>query len=94
VSAHLDELVQALRDCTPGDWAEPGDCAIHTEDACRLSDGELRFVALASGIETLLASDESAIEAWYYLPPRWRAAVCRWRGWPEEWGEPLTTEDG
>ncbi|GEM_PF-5532185 len=90
----LDELVQALMDCTPRDTesGDPGDCAFPTDDACRLSDGERRYVALASGVETLLSGYESAIEAWYALPPHWRAAVCRWRGWPEGWAAPLPSE--
>lgn len=91
MNERLNELVQDLRRCESG---ESGDCASPAAEACHLSDGERRFVALASGAERLLDGEESAIEAWYALPPQWRAAICLWRGWPGVWAEPLPSEEG
>ena len=83
MNERLDELVQALRDC------EQGDCMPYIEHAEEtLSDGELCYVALASGeVEGLLPewTGYSEIPAFFRLPPHWRVTVCRWRGWPEEW---------
>lgn len=51
-----------------------------------LSAGERCYVALAAGrYELLPRGYADPIEAWSRLDAPWRAAVCRARGWPEEW---------
>jgi hypothetical protein len=86
----LEDLVQRLRDC------EHGDCNPIEEEVeeSGLSDGQLCYVSLAANNSALLPewADDSEIPAFFRLPPHWRAAVCRWRGWPEEWAAPLPSE--
>ena len=53
-----------------------------------VSTGERCYIALASGCYNLLTDPADPIEAWFRLPPYYRAAVCRWRGWPKEWADP------
>ena len=77
----MSELVARMRELDAS-----GAPNIRAADIVPLSDGERCFVALASGREALLPEGYgSAIEAWFRLPPEWRAGVCAWRGWPEEW---------
>ena len=70
----LDNLVQHIRG--GGDSAAIGP----------LSTGERCYVALGSDRYDLLsAAYADPIEAWQRLDTRWRLAVCKWRGWPENY---------
>ena len=50
-----------------------------------LSAGQRCYIALASGCYDLLPDTFDAVEAWHRLDSVWQHAVCRWRGWPEDW---------
>jgi hypothetical protein len=76
MNERLEALVGRCREAGPA-W-----CAGQLHG---LSDGERCFVALAAGRYGLLRDPEDPVEAWHRLPPHWRAEVCAWRGWPEEW---------
>lgn len=82
MNERLNSVVEGLREDLPGASAE----------LAGMSSGEVCYIALAARRYDLLASHVDPLEAWYRLPPEWRAAVCRWRGWPEEWGGPAREE--
>ena len=62
-----------------------------------LTRTERYYVTLAAARYELLAELEDPVEVWQRLDSRQQAAVCRWRGWPEEWAadsEPQTQAEG